>query len=110
MNRAVVALFNISCGSVSKIFLRLKSEKNVSCRLKSGRPRKSRERTDKARTKSSKKIEIDLCKHANEALGLKISVRTARRIFKRAQLLARSHVKKKSKSPPCFCFSTSTLN
>lgn len=93
-NRAVAKLFNISHSAVSKVFSRWKNEKQVSRKPKSGRPRKTTDRTERGLVKivknDSKKTAVDLVKHAQDQYGLSISARTARRILKRAHLVARS--------------------
>lgn len=85
-DRQVAALFGISRSAVSKIYSRFKTLKTVNILPRSGRPRKSTEKDDRALVRIIKKnprmTGTDITRHANNCLGLGITTRTARNILK----------------------------
>jgi transposase len=92
-DRAVAQLFNINQATVSRIYKRHRQENNVSRRAKEGRPRKIKKEQESALVRPNKldknKSATDVVDRAREVLGMTISQRTAQRILKRNNLLAR---------------------
>lgn len=92
-DRAVANLFGISHQAVSKICRRYRSGIGLHRLPKSGRPRKTNERQERALIRvvrrDQNKTASDIVVEAKKALGLSISQRTAQRILRRAKLFAR---------------------
>ena len=85
-DRAVAGLFKVGHATVSRIYQRFKVKKTVANLPRSGRPRKSTERNDRALVKiikdNPRKTATDVAAYANGRLGLGITTRTARNILK----------------------------
>lgn len=94
----IAARYNVSLGTVSGLCKRAKREGGLSRHEKSGRPRKTTERQVRAIVKQIKsdpnKSAADAVAYANEVLGIKIGIHTARRILKEHGMLARRPARK----------------